>query len=107
MHRDRSFDFGLSASCRAAGGLRLSALAQTSGAYDQSSPFQPEFLRKCMTTMRIQPETSGVGIVLQGQFTPAILTPAWSALHGLLPRRAADTANLQIAQPLISAFSTE
>ena len=35
--------------------------------------------------MRIEPEISGVSVVLLGDFNPAIFTPAWFALHGLLP----------------------
>ena len=37
--------------------------------------------------MRIEPEISGVAVVLLGDFNPAIFTPAWFAMHELLPRR--------------------
>ena len=57
--------------------------------------------------MRIEPEISGVGVVLLGDFNPAIFTPAWFALHGLLPESAADNAELQIAHPGLTVFSTE
>ena len=40
--------------------------------------------------MRIEPEISDVSVVLLGDFNPAIFTPAWFALHGLLPERVAD-----------------
>ena len=57
--------------------------------------------------MRIEPEISGVGVVLLGDFNPAIFTPAWFALHGLLPESAADNAELQIGHPGLTVFSTE
>ena len=57
--------------------------------------------------MRIEPEISGVGVVLLGDFNPAIFTPAWFALHGLLPESTADNANLQIAHSQVLVFSTE
>ena len=57
--------------------------------------------------MRIEPEISGVGVVLLGDFNPAVFTPAWFALHGLLPERAAENAELQIAHPQVTKFSTE
>ena len=34
--------------------------------------------------MRIEPETSGVSVVVLGTFNPAIFTPAWFELHGVL-----------------------
>ena len=57
--------------------------------------------------MRIEPEISGVSVVLLGNFNPAIFTPAWFSLHGLLARQAADNANLRVAHPELTAFSTE
>jgi len=57
--------------------------------------------------MRIEPEISGVSVVLLGSFNPAIFTPAWFALHGLLPEHAADKADLQVAHPGLTVFSTE
>ena len=57
--------------------------------------------------MRIEPEISGVSVVLLGSFNPAIFTPAWFALHGLLPEHAADDADLQVAHPGLTVFSTE
>ena len=47
--------------------------------------------------MRIEPEISGVSVVLLGDFNPAIFTPAWFALHDLLPESVADDADLRIA----------
>ena len=55
--------------------------------------------------MRIQPEIDGVSVVLRGSFNPAIFTPAWFALHELLPNNAADTATLQVAHPQVTQFS--
>ncbi|MDE0417758.1 MAG: hypothetical protein OXI95_12610 [bacterium] len=59
-----------------------------------------------MIVMRIEPDISGVDIVLRGNFNPAILTPAWFAMHGLLPG-ADETATLDLATPSLVAFSTE
>ncbi len=59
-----------------------------------------------MTGMRIEPEVSSAGIVLRGTFNPAILTPAWFAMHGLLPG-AHETATLNVAHPHLTAFATE
>ena len=57
--------------------------------------------------MRIEPEISGVSVVLLGQFNPAIFTPAWFALHDLLPVGAAENAVLQVAHQHLTAFSTD
>ena len=57
--------------------------------------------------MRIEPEISGVSVVLLGNFNPVIFTPAWFALHGLLPKHAADNAELQVVHPGLTVFSTE
>ena len=57
--------------------------------------------------MRIQPEIDRVAVVVRGDFNPAILTPAWFALHGLLPRSAADSAKLEVAHPQLTEFSTD
>lgn len=57
--------------------------------------------------MRIEPEIGGVTLVLVGNFNPAILTPAWFALHGLLPADAADNAELMLAHPEITSFRTD
>ena len=54
--------------------------------------------------MRIDPEISGVGIVVLGSFNPAIFTPAWFALHGLLPKSVADSADLKVAHQQITEF---
>ena len=55
--------------------------------------------------MRIEPEIGGVSIVLRGDFNPAIFTPAWFVLHALLPRGAADAAEVQIVHPRVTAFT--
>ncbi len=57
--------------------------------------------------MRIEPEISGVSVVLLGSFNPAIFAPAWFALHGILPRRVADNADLQVVHKQQAMFSTE
>ena len=55
----------------------------------------------------IEPEIDGVGVVVLGDFNPAIFTPAWFALHGLLSESAAESANLEIAGPTLTRFSTD
>ena len=57
--------------------------------------------------MRIEPEISGVAVVLLGDFNPAIFTPGWFAMHGLLPKAAAESADLQVAHRQVTAFSTD
>ena len=57
--------------------------------------------------MRIAPEIEGVSIVLVGNFNPAIFTPAWFALHRLLPEKIATTANLVLAHEAIVQFDAE
>lgn len=57
--------------------------------------------------MRIVPEIGSASVVLVGNFNPAIFTPAWFELHELLPTKAAENANLQIAQGQLTVFSTD
>lgn len=57
--------------------------------------------------MRIEPEISGVSVVLLGDFNPAIFTPAWFALHGLLPESVADSADLRVAHQQVTEFAAE
>ena len=57
--------------------------------------------------MRIEPEVSGVSVVLLGSFNPAIFTPAWFALHEILPRGVAENADLQLAYNQLMTFSTD
>ena len=57
--------------------------------------------------MIIQPEIDAAGVVVLGDFTPAVFTPAWFARHGLLSESAADSANLEIASPTLTRFSTD
>ena len=54
--------------------------------------------------MRIEPELSSVRVVVVGDFNPAIFTPAWFALYGLLPERVASSANLEVAHPQMTKF---
>ena len=58
-------------------------------------------------SLRIEPEISGVGIVLAGNFNPAIFTPAWFALHGLLPKGAAESAQLEVAYAEATNFTAD
>ena len=55
--------------------------------------------------MRIEPEISGVNIVLVGKFNPAIFTPAWFVLHELLPTD--EGVQLQVAHPQLTVFSVD
>ena len=55
--------------------------------------------------MRIEPEIGGANIVLVGDFSPAVFTPAWFALHEILPKSAADSAEVQLVHPLGAAFT--
>lgn len=55
--------------------------------------------------MRVEPEVAGVAIVLRGDFSPAIFTPAWFALHDLLPESAADDAEGQVVHPQVTTFA--
>ena len=57
--------------------------------------------------MRIEPEIGGVTVVLLGEFTPSILTPAWFALHGLLQPSVAETADLRVAKKELTAFQVD
>ena len=54
--------------------------------------------------MRIEPEIDGVSIVLLGDFNPAILTPAWFVLQGLLPKGAEESADVEAIHPQIASF---
>ena len=57
--------------------------------------------------MRIPPEISGMSVVLAGTFNPAILTPAWFELHGLLPSGTAETAELHLAHRQATIFEAD
>ena len=57
--------------------------------------------------MRIEPEISGVSIVLLGQFNPAIFTPAWFMMHAILPKSVEANAKLQIAHPQVTVFASD
>ncbi len=57
--------------------------------------------------MRIDPEISRVNIALLGDFNPAIFTPAWFSLTGLLPAHVADSSELEVAHRQITKFSAD
>ena len=57
--------------------------------------------------MRFDPETSGVTVVLVGDFNPAIFTPAWFALNGLLPESVTTNANLKVAHRQLTSFDAD
>ena len=62
---------------------------------------------KKANSVRFEPVISGVSVVLVGDFAPAIFTPAWFALNGLLPKKVADSANLQIAHKQMTVFEAD
>src|SRR2546428_287446 len=57
--------------------------------------------------MRIEPELGSASIVLLGKFNPTIYQPFWLAKHGLIPQRAAETAEIAIIHQEIAAFSLD
>ena len=60
-----------------------------------------------VTDMRIEPDISGVNIVILGNFNPVIFTPAWFVLHDLLPKSVTESANLQIVNQWLTIFNTD
>ena len=46
--------------------------------------------------MRIEPEITGVSLVLLGDFNPPIFTPSWFGWQGLLSENMVDDAELEI-----------
>ncbi len=57
--------------------------------------------------MRIEPEIDGVSVILVGSFNPAIFTPAWFAMHDLLPAGIADSADLAVAHKQMTMFNAD
>ena len=55
--------------------------------------------------MRIEPEISGVDVIVLGTFNPALFTPAWFVLHDLLPKPVADSAEVALIHPQVTAFT--
>ncbi|MBR1206941.1 MULTISPECIES: hypothetical protein [unclassified Bradyrhizobium] len=54
--------------------------------------------------MRIEPELGGCGIVLVGHFNPLIFSPAWFAKNGIVSDEEANSAEVSVIHPEISAF---
>ena len=50
------------------------------------------------------PEISDCSIVVCGNLNPSIFTPAWFEMHGLLPRGAADEAEVNVIHPQVTDF---
>ena len=46
-------------------------------------------------------------MILLGDFNPAIFTPAWFALHNLLSKGTADSADLKVAHPQTTSFTAD
>ena len=57
--------------------------------------------------MRIRPEIDGVSVVVLGDFNPAIFTPAWFELHGLLSKNVVASAELTVAHQQLTQFQSE
>lgn len=57
--------------------------------------------------MRIQPEVSGLTIVLNGSLNPRIFTPDWFARNGLLTAREAEASEIEVIHAQITAFEME
>ncbi|MGB8605246.1 hypothetical protein [Bradyrhizobium sp.] len=57
--------------------------------------------------LRIEPEISGVAIVLLGNFNPSIFQPFWMARQGLITDEAAAAATVSVIHPEISQFAIE
>jgi hypothetical protein len=57
--------------------------------------------------MHIEPELSELLIVLVGNFNPTIFQPSWFARHGLITDGAAQSAEISVIHPDITAFSIE
>ena len=57
--------------------------------------------------MIVQPEISGVSIVLLGSLNPRIFTPDWFARHGLISGEESDKADIQIIHRHITQFRAD
>ena len=57
--------------------------------------------------MTVELEFGGVDVVLVGSLNPAIFTPAWFAMNGLLPEGLAVNAKVDVVAPQLAVFSTE
>jgi hypothetical protein len=57
--------------------------------------------------LRIEPEISGVAIVLRGNFNPSIFQPFWMAQQELITDEAAAAATISVIHPEISQFAVE
>jgi hypothetical protein len=57
--------------------------------------------------LRIEPEISGVAIVLRGNFNPSIFQPFWMAQQGLISDEDAQAATVSVIHPEISNFAIE
>ena len=55
--------------------------------------------------MRTESEIGGADVIMLGTFDPALFTPTWFVLHGLLPEGAADSAEVEIIHPLVAEFT--
>jgi hypothetical protein len=52
-------------------------------------------------------QVEGLNIVVLGHFNPAIFSPAWLRMHGLIGEREADDATVQVIVSPAAVFSTD
>ena len=57
--------------------------------------------------MRIDPDISGVDIVVLGDFNPAIFSPRWLSSNGLIRESVADSAQVQVIHPDVTDFTAD
>ncbi|SHE36079.1 hypothetical protein SAMN05444339_101151 [Loktanella atrilutea] len=57
--------------------------------------------------MQIEPEISGVSIVLIGNFNPAIFHPSWLMANGIEPEVDTDRIDLEVCHKDVSRFSID
>jgi len=57
--------------------------------------------------MRIEPEISGVAIVMIGHFNPQIFQPFWLAHHDVISEESAESANVGFVHPEITSFKLD
>ena len=57
--------------------------------------------------MHIEPELSGVDVVVLGDFNPTIFSPRWFSSNGLIRESVADSAQVQVIHAEISDFTAD
>ena len=57
--------------------------------------------------MTVEPEIGGVDVVIVGNLNPAIFSPQWFAMRGLLSAGVAANAKVDVISPRVSLFNAE